>query len=451
MGSPVDYQVFLAQDPAELQVFASLLTINETYFMRESVQFDLLADKVLGEMLATQPPGSPIRILAAGCSTGEEPYSIMISLLERHGAGIGRLVSITGVDVDREALSQAERAVYGGLSFRALPDALRRKYFEPLGGGRHRVRDFVRQGVRFLPLNLAADEYPAALQGLDVIFYRNVSIYFDPPTQTHIFRALAGLLKVGGWLFVSSTETLTHDFGALTLVEVDGLFCYRKIEGISFENRRKARPALPTERVPAPAAAGRTPDVAPEIARAPAATVADPPTRVARPAFDDALALASQKRYDEALACIDQFLLTDPSFVNAHMLRAGILVDLRRPAEARRSCLSGLERDPWCLDGHLLLGLVSRMDDDDEEAVKNFRQAVYIQPSCWLAHFHLAQIHAARRDLTNARREYEVVVRLLEKSKLEGTGLTFFPLAFPAEQVLHVCRHNLAKLGRPGE
>jgi chemotaxis protein methyltransferase CheR len=262
-------------------------------------------------------------------------------------------------------------------------------------------------------------------------------------------------MKAGGWLFVSSTETLTHDEGVLALVEVDGAFCYRKVDLVAFGDRRTEGLAPANLPAPATASAGRPSDPASEVSaeradRPANEQMAQCPQRTSRPGFDGALTLAREKRYDEALARIDEFLLAEPSFVKGHMLKAGILVDLRRTDEARRACLLGLQEDRWCLEGHLLLGLMARAEESDGEAIDRFREAIYIQPSCWLAHFHLAQIQAARREVANARREYEVVMRLLGKGSLSGHGLTFFPLAFPAGQVMNLCRHNLATLERAG-
>ncbi len=430
-----EYFLLLTQNTAELETLVSLLTVNETYFMREGVHFELLSRKLFGELLAARTAGTQVRILTAGCSSGEETYSVMISLLESHGILAGQTVSIIGVDIDGDALSRAERGVYQRFSFRALSEMLRQKYFEPLDGNTYRIRDSVRAGIRFMPLNLASDEYPDSLSNLDVIFYRNVSIYFDPPTQKRIFKNLAGLLNSGGWLFVSSTETFTHDIGVLTLEEMDGVFCFRNAAS------RKV-PLVAVSQKPSPSPSRAIPAV-PSAERAPQLP------RVERPSFDSALALAQQKRYEEALASVDQFLLRDPSFVKAYMLRAGILVNMKRVDEAKKACFAGLEKDRWNVEAHLLLGLISQLEDDVEVSLKRFREAVYLLPSCWLAHFYLAQIYSSRHEAASARREYRIVVKLLEEGS-DNSCLTFFPLAHGARQIMHLCRHNLTKLSRHG-
>ena len=137
MMTDAEYLACLMRDEGEFHTLVNLLTINETYFLREPVHLDLLADRLLSTMLAERKPGEPIRILCAGCSTGEEPYSVMIKLLEKYGAGIKGLISIIGADIDSDALNRAKQGIYSGFSFRDFPVALREKYFEPTEDARH--------------------------------------------------------------------------------------------------------------------------------------------------------------------------------------------------------------------------------------------------------------------------------------------------------------------------
>jgi chemotaxis protein methyltransferase CheR len=442
-----EYLACLQRDSCELQRLINLLTVNETYFFREPEHLDILANKLFREMLASKAPGEPVRILNAGCSTGEEPYSIIMKLLERYGRGIKGLVSIIGADIDSDALHRAELGMYTGLSFRGFPDALREKYFESAGNNRHKIKDFVKENVRFRQFNLMNETFPCDLKGMDVIFYRNVSIYFEPATQMSIFGKIAGLLNDGGWLFVSSTETLSHNCGLLSLVERDGLFCYRKNSELSTGDGRATRIVKrPSSMLPASAPPDRDVHAAQKYpARALELPAYDKP-RTHRSLFEDALAHAKNKEYEKSLDCIDALLAGDASFIKAYMLKAGVFINLKRFEEAEQACMKSIARDQWCLEGHLLLGLIAKFRSDYETAARKFKEAIYTQSSCWLAHYHLADIHCAAGDRKSARREYEIVVKLLEKGDLNEHGLTFFPLAFPSDQIMHLCRHNLIKL-----
>lgn len=433
-----EYLGCLRCDETEFYTLVNLLTNNETYFFREPDHLDLLADKLLPDMLASKTPAAPVRILCAGCATGEEPYSVMMKLFEKYGPGIKDLISITGVDIDSVALGRAEQGIYSGFSFRDFPVALRHRYFEEAGNDQYRVRDFVKEKVGFRKLNLFNDSYPDMLCGLDVILYRNVSIYFDPPTQLRIFNRLAGLLREKGWLFVSATETLSHNHGLLRLVERDGIFCFQnKGEPRRDDKHKNAIPfSMPVRR--------RMPVLTPISSVVPKR---EPPrSEKKRLSFQDALALAENKRYEEALTCLDLLLERDRSSIQAYMLKAGVLMNMKRLDDAEAACRQGIGKQRWNLEGHLLLGVIAKLKSDYETAVQRFREALYIQSSSWLGHFYLGEIYGLRNDTKQAIREYEIAIHLLSKGDPAEHGLTFFPLPFPPEQLRHLCQHNLMKL-----
>ncbi len=459
MATDTEYLSCLIHDQDEFHFLVNLLTINETYFLREPVHLDLLANRLVSAMLAERKPEDTIRIFCAGCSTGEEPYSVMIKLLEKYGAGIRGLISIIGADIDSDAIGKAKQGVYSGFSFRDFPAALREKYFEPTEDGRHRIRDFVREKVEFMKLNLMSDRYPDLLCDIDVIFYRNVSIYFEPETQRSIFDKLAALLREKGWLFVSATETMSHNHGVLPLVELDGVFCYQKNVDISIGRRDKQTslagklsPAAAAIKTVRPAAVTRTQGLM-NVSRPPRAIPATrqanriyDEARTVHSSFKDALVLAGNKNYKESLRCIDGLLEQDPSFINGYMLKAEILITMERLDEAERACLRSIEIDRWGREGHLLLGMIAKLRNESEAAVKRFQEALYIQSSCWLGHFNLAEIYAVRGEVKNALREYGITINLLNKTEGTNHGLTFFILAFSVDQIKRLCQHKLMKL-----
>ncbi len=421
----------------------NLLTINETYFFREPSHLDLLVTRIVPELLAVKKQGDKINIVSAGCSTGEEPYSIVMKLMEKYGSGMQNLVSVTGFDIDSYALAAARKGVYSGHSFRGFPNDLREKYFERTGESNYKARDVVRDSVEFLELNLLSEAYPDKLRSADIIFYRNVSIYFQPETRKLIFGNLAGMLNENGYLLVGSTETLSHDIGVLSLIEMDGLFIYRKKIEIGIGERRKATRRDVTR--------SDTDFSSPQLRHAPASLRPVCGTFCERrkdnhQLFDEALGYAKTKRYDDALRSLDDLMKQDPAFIKAYTLKGGVLINLKRHDEAERVCGQSVEMDQWCLEGYLLLGLIARIRSDDETALKRFKEALYIQSSCWLAHFYLAEIYRSRDELAAACREYEIVVKLLRKGDIQDHGLVFFPLAFPADQITHLCNHNLAQL-----
>ncbi|MBA4372718.1 MAG: hypothetical protein C0402_07610 [Thermodesulfovibrio sp.] len=435
VSSHEEYLDLLAREPHEFDALVSLLTVNETYFLREPQHFTVLTEQLLPDIMAGKT-GGRIKIVCAGCSTGEEPYSIAIMLMEKYGPAFRSMFSVIGMDIDEEALGRATAGVYAEHSFRGVPEHIRKNYFDRQDNS-YRIREAVREGVEFLQLNIFGDAYPDTVRDADVIFYRNVSIYFEPAAQQHVFRNLAGLLSEKGYLFLSSTETFAHNIGILSLVEKGGVYIYSKGVEVRIEERRKPsvspdRPAAPGLPVPAKNAA-----VAEKFK---AMRIKDEPHTL----FDKALLLAEAKKYDEALQLAERVVELQPSFIKAYMLRAGILLNLEKFGEAEAVCRCGMEYDPLCLEGNLLLGLLAKVRSDFAEARKRFKEALYVDAACWVAHFYLGEIYRFEEDEERACREFRIVIKLLEEQSSSGHGLTFLSFPFPVEQIVHLCRHNLA-------
>jgi chemotaxis protein methyltransferase CheR len=428
-ASPADYLAALGDDPAELARLVELLTVNETYFLREPAHLDLLVDKLVPERRAAHP--GPVRILCAGCSTGEEPYSVAMLLQDRTGlAGL----AITGVDIDSIAIAKAREASYGRHSFRGMDRDFEARHFEASGPQEMRVKEAVRTRVAFGELNLLSPDYPPELDQQDIILYRNVSIYFPGPVQEAIFRRLAALLKPGGYLLVGATETLFHDLGILSLIERDSLYLFKKEAAFGIQDRRMTR--RPPERPLTPPVRPFTP-----AARRPAP--AEPGLKRARNLFDDALECARTRREAQALAILDTLLEGEPGHVKAHSLKASLLMAGARHGEALAVCEAALGLDPLCLEACLMLGILARQTGDDLAALKRFREAIYLEASCWFAHYSQAEIHLAKGDRSRARTGFEAALRILVAGVYHQG---FFPLSFNAEEFIMLCRHKLALL-----
>lgn len=451
------YHALLLRDQQELLRLTELLTVNETYFFREPEHLNLMVNTLLPELMAARSR-MPVRILSAGCSTGEEPYSIAIMLRERFGAESERLFAITGVDIDSTVIAAAEQGGYGKGSFRGMDRTLLERYFEPRESGRFQVRESIRKQVGFQVVNLLGASYPQRMMKPDIILYRNVSIYFPGKVQREIFGRLAELLAEGGCLLVGASETFHHDIGILSLIQQDSLFFYRKTPPLVFAERRSSsRFSVPPERAAGSGAQGAA--VIPAVSGArrsralerhvpePSRTPAPPsPQQDVREQFDAALLLAHGKQHDKALPLLDAIIARESSFGKAYILKGSLLLNASRFDESRSVCEAILGRDPLCMEAYLMLGIVARQKGDDADAVRRFREAIYLNANCWLAHFYSAEISYAQRDEKRARSGYETAVRILESGSLQKHGEDFFPLSFNAEQFIVICRHKLSLL-----
>ncbi|MFP5223155.1 MAG: CheR family methyltransferase [Acidobacteriota bacterium] len=445
------YLALVSGNPDETRRLVELLTVNETYFLREQDHLRLVTGRIIPELLA-QRPGGAVRLLSAGCSTGEEPFSLAILLREELGPEFARFCHIAGVDIDGSVLDAARQGVYGKGSFRAMDAGLVRRHFSPSADGTRRLADELRSAVRFEAVSLLAPEYPPVMQNQDVIFYRNVSIYFPANVQKDVFRRLAGCLNDGGYLLLGAAETLPHDIGLLTLVERDGLFLYRKVPGVSPKARSRPggpRPAsapLPSK-APAPAkpyAVKAPPRLAPGKRQPGPQAAADADTL-----FEEALALARRQMADASLAALDRLLADGVNCLKAHVLKGSILMSLDRIEEARAECRLALAIDPLCQEATLMLGMAALHKGDGQQALRYFRETIYLHPACWLAHFHLAEIMYSLGEWKRAKGAYEASQRLLE-GPADTLPPGYFPLSFNAAQFTAVCRHKLALLRQAG-
>jgi chemotaxis protein methyltransferase CheR len=189
----------------EFRQFVDVLTTNKTSFFREPEHFDLLQREILPALAARD---TPARVWSAGCSSGEEPYTIAIVAREILGPGADH-VRILATDLSTRILRRAREAVYRDQDLADVPPGLARRHFAraPERPGAQRVVDATRALVRFARLNLI-DDWP--MHGpFDVIFCRNVMIYFDRPTQQRLVERYSQMLAPGGWLYVGHSESLT--------------------------------------------------------------------------------------------------------------------------------------------------------------------------------------------------------------------------------------------------
>jgi chemotaxis protein methyltransferase CheR len=466
IASASDYFNRIFRDQQEFNDLVDLLTVNETYFMREPSHLELMVNRLIPEFLAVKKPGEKIKIISAGCSTGEEPYSVIIKLMEKFGTEIKDLFSVIGFDIDSNALKIARSGKYSEHSFRMIDNDIKKKYFTAQGSACYGLKDLVKERAEFHRLNFLDAEYPEVLKGSDLIFYRNVSIYFKAETQDKIFRKLADLLNDNGCLVVSSTETLAHDTGILSLVELEGIYLFRK--------NIKSPAAVHWTFAESKEAETRAPVSRRGVTKSRNATIMDAMindrrkkgfsqlssgnktvdgkvkdsegTKNSEALFNEALSCAEDKKYDEALKKIDKLLQANPALVKALTLKASVLINLRRFEEAEGLCLECVELDQWCLESYLLLGLSAFFRSDLDVALKRFRESLYVTSSCWLAHFYLAETYRLLNDAANSCREYGIVVKILKNGDFREHGLTYFPLSFSKDNVLHMCGHNLSRL-----
>lgn len=480
MSSSTQYWHALANNPEEMRELVMLLTINESYFFREINQLKLFSEQLFPDILSKKKAGEKVRILSAGCSTGEEPFSLVMSLMEKYGSGVGKLITVIGTDIDRYVIQEAKKGTYGRKSFRGLSPDLLSKYFNKVDKHHYQICDLVRKQVEFSSVNLLQNDGLAIFGNFDIIFYRNVSIYFDALTRRKVFTILASFLDKDGGIVMSSVEVAHHDFGCLALIEKEGQFYFSKnfVANVSKKKVLQEPPKLAKEkpdclvfryRVDPFRRLSRLSRLSEDIdsrsflttrkksslkddasdsleTTVPTKKTTDDQRRGNAHLFDEGLSLAMSKQYDLAMKCLTQLLKQDPSNVRAAALKAGIFVETNQLAEAEKCCVEVIEMDEWNLEAVLLLGIIARRENRIDAALKRFREAIYLNASCWLAHYYLAEVYRSRNAKKPAMQEYKAVLRLLEEGHLGDHGLTLFSVSYSKAEMRRLCHSHLALL-----
>lgn len=352
----------------EIESLAAHLTIGETYFFRNPEVFEALESTVFPELIERRRHGERhLRIWSAACSSGEEPYSIAMTLARAFPEASTWANSILGTDINPTALAKARQHEYGPWSFRGTPDSLRATCFRETRPGIFRVNADIREKVRFLYLNLAEDVYPSLLNStnaMDVIFCRNVLIYFNNEGARRVVRRLYDCLVEGGWLVVSPSESFLLFDTPLRLVEAGGTTFFRKPFG-----REVGGPA-PTAEPP------YEPPHEPATVSEPEPAFGEAAPTVLEPAVEPvehARSCANDGRLDEALAWCDRAIEAEPLDATAHYLHGTILQELGRAEDAIGALKKALYVEPDHVLAQFVLGNLLLQTERQAHALRCFR------------------------------------------------------------------------------
>lgn len=227
-----DYYAYLKFAPRcvdERQRFISLITNNETYFFREEAQLRVLAEEILPAIREKKVHRGEkrLRIVSAGCSSGDEVYTLAMLLLESGSFIWDWDVCITGVDIDPRVIAKAKEGVYSPRSFQTTPPHLKERYFTACSEGA-KVKDVLRKMTRFVEGNLLDFDSIMAESHVDVIFCRNVLIYFSDDTIRRIVESFHRALAPEGFLFLGHSESLSRITARYLPLRFPGAIIYRK-------------------------------------------------------------------------------------------------------------------------------------------------------------------------------------------------------------------------------
>lgn len=411
----------------QIEVLASHLTVGETYFFRERGTFEVLETQILPELIhSRQESGKHLRVWSAGCASGEEPYSIALLLRQMIADRTEWNITILATDINPRALEKAAAGVYGDWSFRGASERLQAVNFRK-EGRQFQISPEIKRMVRFSYLNLAEDVYPSLTNNtnaMDVIFCRNVLMYFAPEQAARVVEKFHRSLVEGGWLIVSPCEASATLFSPFTTFHFPGTTLYKK------ESSRPGQ-AVPWQPVTEPSAAAQTlPGFpgAPEAeefvfqpaAPSPAIQGEERAVEPPRPtSYEAARELYERGRYIEAVEILqgdaDETLKT----VEAMALRARAYANQGRLVEALDWSAKALSADRLNAGYHYLQANILLEQGALPEARQALKRTLYLDPGFVLAHLALANLARQQGEAGRAARYFDAARSLLARHPRE--------------------------------
>lgn len=445
---------------AEVAALAPELTVAETYFFRHGDQYRAFAEVALPERLQRAlAVGSRVQIASAGCASGEEPYSLMMTAREALGDA-ARHVSVEGVDINPTMIDKAGRARFSSWVLRDTPADAQRRWFTQ--HGREFVLDrSIASAVTFDVHNLANERSEIwTPESLDVIFCRNVIMYFSPLVAQGVVGRFAKALKPGGYLFLGHAETLRGVSNDFHLRHTHNTFYYQRREQLDMDTPpvtasiHTASPATPMPDLLDGAkswveaiakASQRIESLATPSghARSPRDKAGAAPTRGWEVGL--ALELLKQERFVEALELVERFPPESSRDPEVLLLRAVLLTHSGQLAHAERACNQLLAIDELNAGAHYLLALCREGAGDRSGAVSHDQTAIYLDPGFAMAHVHLGLLARRANDRVAARRELEQAIVLLQRE--DASRLLLFGGGFSRDALMMLCRAELAGSG----
>jgi chemotaxis protein methyltransferase CheR len=443
------------------------LTVPETYFFRHSDQMRAFAEVALPTRVQAQSATRKLRLLSAGCASGEEPHSLAIMVRER-ALEPGWQTTLHAFDINPAVLEKARLGRYSSWALRETPKAMQERWFRR--EGREFVLDeSIRAAVTFREVNLAQE--PLEYATYDVIFCRNMMMYFAPEVAAALVAKLTRALAPGGYLFLGHAETLRGLSSDFHLCHTHGTFYYqrkdalaRAADAVAYEPWTAATPddAWPSRwietvqesaarieqllaRGPARLDTGSEPSVS-VLARQ--GTRPDARAHDTRPAFDlsSALDLLKRERFDEALERVAELPSEASSDPDVLLLHAALLAHSGQLSAAEHACTQLLALDELNTGAHYLLALCRERTGDRPGALDHDQAAVYLDPTFAMPRLHLGLMARRAGERESARRELGQALALLRRE--DSARLLLFGGGFGRDALIALCQAELSLVGR---
>ncbi len=445
-----EYYFFIQQNPQEYQELIQQLTIGETYFFRYTQQFDFLRNTVFPEYSQSlqEKTTATINIWSAACSSGEEPYSIAMTVHELFGKN-KNLVNIFATDIDHNAIQSARQGIYRKNSFRSENEKWSQKQYFVEQEHSFQLQQAIINQVQFQQLNfLELENTPFAQNKFHVIFCRNALIYFSQKTVYQLIERFHDMLLDGGYLFLGPAEYFPKSQFSFVM-EPQGHSIYRKIK--TPEKKIKASPQVLKKTQLDSNQSNRVYTIQKPrksyFMKSEASDTSHPNTSVSKnyqQLYEDAFHLYQQKSLADAEKLFKECTSDEKTEIRARIALAHIFSDQNKHTEALEQCQLVLQQEPVNGDAYFLMGMLYQQINDFLQAEKMLRKSIYCQENHYLARYFLAGLLEEKGERNKAQKEYQNIVNLSDNCGhheihplLRDHTLTF-------EQVFNICSPKLS-------
>ncbi|OPX93284.1 MAG: Chemotaxis protein methyltransferase Cher2 [Pelotomaculum sp. PtaB.Bin104] len=387
----------------QIDILASHLTVGETYFFRDKNIFEALEKHIIPELInsrKTSDKRQQIRIWSAGCSTGEEPYSIAI-LLDKMGCHLRDWhVTILGTDINSNFLRKALEGIYSEWSFRDTPSWVKERYFKHSKDNRFEVLPHIKKMVRFSQLNLAEETYPSVINNtnaMNVIFCRNVLIYLSPEQKEKVIQRLFRSLQPGGWLITSPAEAVPALYSQFTKLNYNGTILFKKNDMQTYLiNNSETTPLITGNFLPSNSSFEYLPEHT-------GVFQTDLSEKTAVQSIDDGVLDDAQTSNGDSRNDIKM----------AHLAR--ICANQGKLNEALECCEKAICADKLNPGLYYLLATILQEKGLVEEAIVSLKRALYLDQNFVLAHFALGNITMRQGNHLESEKHYRNALTLLSR------------------------------------
>ena len=418
----------------QIKVLAVHLTVGETYFFRDTLNFDFLKEKVLPALIQSRGETRRIRIWSAGCSSGEEPYSVAILLDQVLQKADDWTISILATDINPTMLGRAQDGIYGAWAFRDVPDKICEDNFSKTGKNTWKIHERAKRRVTFQFHNLMEDPFPSIVNetnAMDLILCRNVLMYLTPESSRKIVTQFVNALTEGGWLIVGQVE--------ISQVADPRLIPLRFHEQTFFRKCEKSS-GSPVPVVQEPMQDPGIPTYLPVFSPVPAYPVPGyvlsvPSKKAVRTlpvvpaAYMDPGQLIDEGRYAEAVTLLEDVIKADPSQNHIIVLLVRAYASLGNFDLALKWCEQGIASDHLNPLLHYLHAIILEERGDVPAGFEALRRTLYLDPDFILAHIALGSSAQKRGKGPEAIRHFSnaqmLLMRLSDDDLVpESGGLT---------------------------